>query len=167
MNILKQAATSVSYDQSFIFKEMEERARRSKNFVISGVVESTRQSADGQREEDRQTCSQILGALDVQDNCIDDVVRLGRFIEGRPRLLKVRCSNVDFRNSVLQRAKRLREHSEYRRVYINPDLTRYQQTCRRKLLTEWKQRREKGDDCVISGDRVLPRNQSKNFGRRF
>jgi len=165
MNILKEAVTSCG--PSFIFKEMEERTRRSKNLVISGIVESTEESADGQEEEDRQMCSQILGALDIKDNCIDDVVRLGRFVEGRPRLLKVRCANVDFRDSVLQRAKRLREHSEYRRIYINPDLTRYQQTRRRQLLTEWKQRRDKGEEFVILGDRLLPRNQSKNFGRRF
>lgn len=151
-------------DITFIAHEVEDRSKRNFNFIISGVTEPTSSSTQGRHAEDESKCENILQAIGLSDNseCIDEILRVGKIRDDRPRLMKVKCSSLQFRDSVLRQAKLLRKHKEYKNIYIDPDLTPFQQSCKKELLQEYKLRRSKGENIVIYRERIINRSD-KNF----
>ena len=151
---------------SVIASEVEDRVRRSTNFIISGVPEPTSTSPE---EEDDEKCADILMAIGLNDNNdVKEVCRIGKRKEDSDtRLLKVKCSDIDFRNCVLRKAKDLRKTSDFKSVYINSNLTRFQQMTRRELLEKLKKRITEGENVVIFRDRIVQRTNKQNFIARF
>ena len=84
--------------------------------------------------------------------------RIGKIIQGRPRLLKVACPTVDVKISILRKSKDLRSSSRYRNINVNHDLTVEQQKEAWKLREECRQRRSRGEDVVIHKNKVIQRN---------
>ena len=162
LNILK---TTKKNDLTFIAQEVEDRTKRSFNFIISGVIEPTSSSTQVRHSEDESKCADILQAMGLSDDDehINEVLRIGKIREDRPRLLKVKCSNSKFRDTVLRHAKLLRKQKEYKNIYIDPDLTPHQQSCKKELLQEYKRRRSNGENIVIYRDRIINRSDNKNF----
>lgn len=153
---------------SDISDEIENRAHRSKNIVISGVPESSPDSSkDEAAKEDATLSTDILKTLGFKENTIGEVRRIGKPNEKRPRLLRVTCISKEVRDDILRRAKELRRYSRYRGFFINPDRTPFQQKCWSELLSELKTRRDIGEDVVIFRDRVVPRRRNQNFQHPF
>ena len=159
LNILKDKKPD---ELSSISSEVEDRMSRSCNFIVSGVAES---SSVFHNQDDKSACTKILDTIGLNADDIDEVFRLGKIKDdsNAPRLLKVKCKSAKFRNSVLRKAKDLRRSSDFKRVYINPDLTPLQQTIRKRLLEEYRQRTMNGENVVIFRDRIVHRTDRKNF----
>ena len=137
--------------------EMEDRARRRLNVVVSGIPESS----DGHM--DRSQCVKLLRNLDIPQESIAEVRRIGRQIDGSSaRLIRITLLNTAEREKVLRNARKLRHNTNLRNVYVNPDRTNLQQRFFRELLSELKERRRKGEDVVIFRDRVVRRREAKN-----
>ena len=156
--------TSPGPDITEIVKEVEDRSRRSRNFIIQGLPEC---SSSDSEESDLRTCVDIVKSIsknqDCMQSCIVGVNRIGRSRGTNPRLLKVQCSNVDSRNHVLRHARDLRKVSKYKDVFINPDRTPEQRQLKR-LLKELREQRESDKDFVIFRDRMVHRQDiGKNF----
>ena len=135
-------------------EEVEDRARRRLNVVISGLPECS----DGDDDEtDFTKCREILRDICHDTDGVVAVQRLGRSREDNTRLLKVKCRDSDFRDLILRRAKELRRHVFHKTIFINPDRTPLEQEQHRILLRELKLRRESNEDVVIFRNRVVPR----------
>lgn len=146
-----------------ITSEVEDRMNRNFSLVISGIPESTSESVDRRSTDDRSSCVDVLSAVGLDEGEVEQIFRVGRAREGSDRLLKVKCKTVNFRNSVLRRAKELSKHSKFRHVFIKPDLTPLQQVHRKNLLDELRRRKNDGDNVVIFRDRIIPRSNRKFF----
>ena len=147
-----------------IAHEVEDRMTWGTNIVISRVAESTSTSSERHHEDDKSKCANILQAIGLDDaDCVGEVFCVEKVREGSARLLKVKCTSVNFRNSVLRQDKCLKQQTEFKRVFINPDLTPLQQACRKELLEEYKRRRSNGENIVIFRDCIIPRSDWKNF----
>lgn len=75
----------------------------------------------------------------------------------RRRLLKIKCKNIDARTKILQKARELRHHPEFRGVFLNQDRTPLQQTVYKELRTELLHRKQAGEDVIIKRDCVVLR----------
>jgi hypothetical protein len=152
---------------SEIFEEMEDRARRSKNIIISGIPElSPDSSKDEATKKDLLLSMEVLSTLGCKDNTIVDAQRVGKPGGERPRLLRVKCSSSEQRDNILRRAKDLRKCPNYRDVFINVDRTPFQQKRWKEMLLELKRRRDNAEDVVIFRNRIVPR-QRQNFRPPF
>ena len=135
---MKTVATS-------IFEELDDRGRRKRNLIISGIPESTEGTAKERKEADREKVKSILYKLSLEEG---DIVarqnRIGRVNEGRNRLLKIVCHGEESKFAVLRRSKVLRDSAKFQNIYINADLTSMQRNERKRLRDEFKRRRALG-----------------------
>ena len=114
-----------SHDQCLedTIKEISDRKKRRDNIVISGVQEQESGSLDERREHNTEIVQSIFKSLDSsRDFDVISVQRIGRLNPARPRLLKVELNDVNQKNEILKKAKKLRK-SAWDSVYINPDYT--------------------------------------------
>ena len=110
--------------KSCILDEVNDQHRRRKNIIISGVSEPVTGSIKERKEFDTDKVREILEEIS-KDDCdeIEHVHRIGRVMEGRNRIIRVVFSDEDCKDRVLREAKQLRNASEFKNVYVNPDLT--------------------------------------------
>lgn len=139
--------------------EIEDRTRRKLNVVVSGIPESS----NNPEQYDKEKCVEIFRKLDIAEDCITGVSRVGRRSdENSPRLLRVKFESVTEKVTAVKNAKQLRKFPQFRKVFVNPDRTPLQQRFWRELLFEMRQRRDRGEDVVIFRDRVVRRRDAKN-----
>jgi hypothetical protein len=130
-----------------MFEELEDRSRRRKNLIFSGIPEQKEGSAEERKEADMNFVQKILNDLSVpREGRSLKVHRIGKPITGKNRILKVIFGDEEDRQNVLRKAKFLRNIPMHRRIFINPDLTIFQQNERKRLTEELKRRRSAGED---------------------
>ena len=100
-------------------------------------------------------------ANDDVSGLIENVHRIGKVVEGRNRLIRVILSSEDCKDRVLREARQLRNASEFKNVYVNPDLTLRQRQEGKRLREELKRRRELGEDVVLRHGSIA--SKSGNF----
>lgn len=150
-----------------ISNEVEQRISRAKNVVISGLDLLSEGAVEERKKDDANKCVDLLENLGVSDYEVVATHRIGKSITGKPQLLKVILSSVKSKHEIIHKAKQLKSLHGYRQVYINPDRTPLQQLQHKKLLEEWKSRREAGEQVVIFKQKVVARETLKNFRDRF
>lgn len=157
--VMKQQQTNALFE---ITHEVEERELRKLNLVISGLPESSALS-DNFEQDDEELCQTMLQKLNILETDGIRIHRIGKIGQTkRPRLLKVKCKNIEQKITILRKGRELRDHQQYKNVYINPDRTYLQRAMHQSLREELKQRRDKGEDVIIFRDRVVQRrNESK------
>lgn len=138
-----------------IFDELNDRKRRKRNLIISGVCESSDGSVEERRNADEKQMEMLL-----EDLCIDDVDivkfhRIGSVAEGRNRLLRVVCCDEDSKLKVLRHAKKLKGSSIFSNVFVNPDLTLWQRNEKKRMRDEFKRRKETGEKVMWRHGRIV------------
>lgn len=134
--------------------EKMEIERRKSNIIIHGIKEEgivrlddiARELDEGIVSREQSLVEEILKEglkLDATRH-IEEVKRIGRFKEGVVRPMRVVLKSPEARTEILRRAKNLKEHDEYKKVYIAPDLTRNQREEDKKLREELKKLKEQG-----------------------
>jgi hypothetical protein len=143
--------------------EMHDLKRRENNVVIFGLEEQVG-NGDGPQDHDSDTqkVKNVLAAIGITDNNFS-ASRLGRSVAGKPRILRVRFTNVETKYSTLNVAKNLRNVG-YPRVYIKPDLTQRQLAEQRELVTAMKSANENGRRVRISRGKLVPLNVPASGG---
>ena len=151
-----------------ILDECDQRKRRERNVVISGLDETVHGTVSERIEQDKDRVAEVFKELALPDMDIESVQRLGKPASSNgKRLLLVKLQTFDQKMRVLQQATALRNSSRFRRVYINPDLTPLQQSKRRELMAEIRRRRDNNEDVIIFRNRVVLRNSISHFHNRF
>jgi hypothetical protein len=135
--------------------EAMEIEKRRNNVVFHGVKENVVALEDLGNIElgkspDQETAEEILRAglrLDATRH-VEEVLRIGRYVEGKTRPLRVKFKTVEARNEVLKRARDLKDTDQFKHVFIAPDLTRKQQTVDKDLREKVKTFRQEGHSNV-------------------
>ena len=145
-------------DDEAIFREFEERHRRRKYLIISGLRESSG-SLEERRESDRDAVKELADEIGVKDLDLltNQVSRIGPLntSSSRPRLLRVKCDTMEDKFSMLRLSKKLRNCEEYQGIYVNLDLTLKQRELGKIQRQELKRRREAGEDVVIRRGQII------------
>ncbi|CAG9763847.1 unnamed protein product [Ceutorhynchus assimilis] len=106
-------------DTKQIFTEFQERANKSKNFIIFNAKESQSDELSVRIEDDKKVVQEVCRLLDVQQSVngaevIDKVLRLGTKKEGYNRPLKVVCTDPSFVKRVVKAKRKLLESAYIR-----------------------------------------------------
>ena len=142
--------------------EIEQRHARRKNIIVRGLSESDDGSPSERNEKDLHAVKEVLITLSIPDAPIKDVTRLGRIVQGRSRLLRVRFHDLNLRNEILRKSSTLKNSTVYKNVYINRDLTKCEQMQQKELREELTKRRNLGEDVMIRDGKVVKR-ENQNF----
>ena len=152
-----------------IFEE-KEKEKRKLNLIAFHVPEA----ATGSTKMERMTHEQlylndILSELKVAAE-IEDIVRLGKEVEGKARPLKFKVKTVEVKKEILSEAKELKNNGNETmcKVFICPDRTPKQREENRKLVAELKRRRNAGEEVQVGKDQEKAQSEkdshSKNRG---
>ena len=99
--------------------------------------------------------------MNISDVPIRSTYRVGKNQKmSSPRLLKVILPDIETKQIILKKAKDLRNVSTCKNVFINPDLTPFQQKIQKDLREELKRRRDAGDRVKIYRGKVVEINQN-------
>ena len=122
--------------------ETLEIERRRSNSIFHGVKEED--NDDGVRH----LIEEILGSgLNLDPNRhIEEVCRIGKRASGKIRPVCIKTKSKESKMEILQRAKQLKDHVAFKKVFITPDLMRKQQEVDKKLWDKLKKLRTNGSD---------------------
>lgn len=154
------AASSISVTMGDIMRELNMRASKKANIILSGV----KASLQADTEIVTNLLHDELGITTTVTRCI----RLGKTpaAADKPRLLLATLSSDSDATAAIRSARNLRNSSnDYVRgsVYINADLTPEQRKLDSSLRAELKRRRSAGEpDLVIRNGRVQSKHSSGN-----
>ena len=147
-----------------LLEEFEDRTRRRKNILISGVQERNEGSAEERIVADREHVESILQELSEEKGFSADEIarchRVGRQSTGKARPLRVVLQDEETKRSILSNAKRLRNTASYKNVYVNPDLTFSQRKANQLLREELKRRRNENEDVIIRRNKIVVRREN-------
>ena len=108
--------------------------------------------------------TELASIIGVDNLDIVEVKRLGNSQTTKPRILRVKCGDLMTKQQLLSNAKKLRHHENFKGIYVNPDLTKLQQSYFKKLREELTARRKNKEDVIIRGVKIVRRNSdSQNF----
>jgi len=135
--------------------EAEDRFRRRKYLIVSGVQEQTTGTVDERREKDEEYIKDIAKEMGIDDFEPEEVFRIGIIRNSKPRLIRFKCSEIKEKYSFLRESRMLRNVPRFQGVYINPDLTAAQRKRDAELRKELKARREAGEKVKIRQGRIV------------
>lgn len=161
---LKEDVTKIKENYDNIIAEVESRDRRKTNLILSGLPEKEEGTADERKQCDLLTVQTLFSTLDnSKTDVVSGVYRIGRMTSSRPRLLKVICNTFESKRSLLSKSKNLRNMTQYKNVYMNPDLTPQQQMQNKQLREELRRRRNLGEDVIIQHGKIVDKGSAQNF----
>ena len=154
---------SKEVDIEMMCQEAEERIKRRKFLIISGLKENSTASVKDRVRTDTEVIKEIAQCIGVTNFEPSEVSRIGKTGQSRPRLLRFKCSNLQDRSMLLRQSRMLRTHAMYGQVFVNPDLTLVQRLRNKDLREQLRQKRDAGGDFVIYRDQIV---QRKNDNRQ-
>ena len=160
--LASSSGTSETISQAEFIREMEERHRRQDFLIISGLPDDRAGSVEDRKQRDKALVSSLVQEIGHSEFVPVDMLRIGDLNTPSPRLLRVKCPSKETRTALLYDAKNLRFSQAFKKVFINPDLTRKQRESNKKLRAEVKRRREAGETVFIR-DGHLIEGGKKNF----
>lgn len=117
--------------------EALEREKRKYNLVIMGLP-------DGEIEDTKIEVQKVCELLSVESEIKPvSVERLGK-VGATKGVVRIKLDNNEDRFELLKKAKSLKDHKEYEKVFIAPDLTKTQQLEDKLLRDKLKEVRESG-----------------------
>ena len=107
----------------------------------------------------------MLHELKCENVAVHEVVRLGKRLDSvednvltKPRPMKMVVETEEQRNLIIRSAKNLRlaQEGDWKTVYIHQDLTPKEREQKRQLVSELKDRKQKGEvNLILVGDRIV------------
>lgn len=139
--------------------ESMEIEKRKENLIFFGVKETVSdQQVNDEKHPDWFMIEEILKVglkLDANRH-VADVTRIGRYVAGKVRPVRVKVTSFESRSEILKRARTLKDCEEFKRIFVAPDLTQKQRKIDKDLRDHVKQFRAEGEkDARISSGKVV------------
>ena len=123
-----EGTTSISTALSSVLAEEKERSKRQLNLILHNLEEASEDDAEARKHQDIKKATDVFRYLGVKAT-VHNALRLGKK-GNKNRLLKVTVNSDKEKAAVLRSCTRLRHEStpsNFRKIYITPDLTPQQQ----------------------------------------
>ena len=146
-------------------EEYRDRENRKFNIIVHQVPESSLQEAKDRNAEDTNIVNQLLADIGVQEATVSSVVRLGKRIPDRHRLMKVTLDSVPRKIQALRNAKKLQNTFKWKEVFITPDMTPKEREKNKLLRMELKRRRDAGEDHLVIRKGEIVKMEEGSFRR--
>jgi hypothetical protein len=144
--------------------EAREREKRERNLVFVNIKESAAAAATERKREDIAEVKKVLDkVVQLAEDEIREVFRLGQVGGNKPRLLKVVMKDKEKKYEILRKSKDLNQgiNDPRKKVYVNPDYSKEQRQANKELREEFKRRVGQGekDIKIIKGKIVKLENK--------
>lgn len=131
-------------DMNDIIAEFSERQKRVRNIMLFGVKEAQGASGVERAAADRTYMTGIFSYLGVNP-VVSSLSRVGTAAAGKNRPLRVVLRTGEDVHAVMRKAKKLRDHDDYKGVYISQDQTPRQQQLYNNVKSQLMARRARGE----------------------
>ena len=150
-----------SYSPVEAINEYLDRERRKCNLIIYNLQESTASSYTNRTSDDKKAFTHLLSSEFKLENIeLLKCIRLGKPVDNKHRPLLISLSDIATKNNILSKATKLRKSTQYKDVYITPDLTKTERVVAKDLRDELKRRRASGEtNLVIRRGKIVERRQ--------
>ena len=141
----KQDVVNVLRSNGSVVRDM---AEQKKCVVMFGVKEEKNPDKVIRERYEINKIRSILSGLGedwVQDE-VEEIVRLGRYIEGRSRPMKVRLYSQAAAEEILRNSWKLKELEPYKKVFIRRNMTEEERDKLNELITTVRQKNEERTD---------------------
>ena len=147
-NISQKANTVTMDTASKIVDEYRDMESRQWNLIIYNAPESESTDSAVRKSEDKNFFDSLIDSIDVGPVDIVNIVRLGARSSGKLQPLRVQFNSMEHRRT---NARKLRDSSSnvFKKVYINPDLSRQQRHTQWELRQELARRKEGGETGIF------------------
>ena len=108
------------------------------------MIRNLSEPAEAGSEADKNLFKSLCSVLDLEAQSFT-VTRIGKKSEGKSRLLFVQLPDLATKQQILSKSAELRSKTTWRKVYVNPDLTRSECETQKLLRDELKARKDKGE----------------------
>jgi len=145
--------------------ETAEKEKCKTSVIIHGIKESDSEDSKEREEDDLGVVASMLHELKCENAAVQKVVRLGKRLDSveynvptKPRPMKMVVETEEQRNLIIRSAKNLRlaQEGDWKTVYIHQDLTPIEREQRRQLVSELKDRKQKGEVDLIVRSGTAP-----------
>ncbi|KHJ97522.1 hypothetical protein OESDEN_02510, partial [Oesophagostomum dentatum] len=122
-------------------KEIVEEEKRARSVVVSGLPEATHGTPAFERQLHTERLVQdVLNELQIE--CPSEIFRMGRPIEGVPRLVKIVFSSQRSYFDILKKARDLRHHDRFKHVFVKRSMTAAERSRYQELRAEATRRNQ-------------------------
>ena len=133
-------------------KENSELIKKENHLIISGIPESTAESAENKSEEDIRIVKSVLSAIGIDDIEESRITRFKKKTDSsKPGQILLVCANKALKSNIQKAARQLKEHRQHNTIYINNDLTIAQLDEDKKLRTDRNERNSKLPHAGVNG----------------
>ena len=157
-------ANAVTRDTaSKIVDEYRDMERRQWNLIISNAPESDSTDSALRKSEDKKFFAFLVDSIGAGPVDIVDIAHLGAKSSGKLCPLRVRFNSMEQRKIVLTNARKLCDSTStvFKKVYVNPDLSRQQRHIQWELREELARRKKGGESGIfICQGRIVKQSKS-------
>ena len=118
------------------------------NIIIHNVPELDSKNREKRVDHDKKEILSIAGSINV-DIDIVKVIRLGKKVEGKDRLMLAELKEETMVRGCLSNAKKLKTVDDWKKVFITPNLDKQERLRNKKLREELWRRRKDGEENLI------------------
>ena len=111
-------------------KELYEMDEKRSNVVVFGIPEPVSSGEASPRDKDTKEVDSIFQAVTGQKKAFEIKFRIGKKQEGKARPIVVKLRDQNHKEEILNSSANLRNHGQWKDVYIRPDLTK----CQREFI---------------------------------
>jgi len=140
-----------------VIDEYRDRESHKLNVIVHNVPESTATELSVRITYDTKSVADIAKSIDAGPV---EIIRLGRKLEGRSRLMKVTLGNLNQKRKILSNAKKLRESASFQKVYITPDLSLNERHDNKHLRDELQRKKNGEKDIIIRRGKIVKKANS-------
>ena len=141
----------VAMSANSIADELADRKRREANVVVYNLTELSDNSRD--RSQFVELCDKVFS---IKVGIIKSV-RLGKHQENKARPFLITLETICDKETITSRSYLLRNHEQYKNVFITSDMTKYQRHKHKQLVEELKRRRTNEPNLVIRDGIIVTR----------
>lgn len=148
-----------------IVTEVSERQKRKNNIVFFNVAEQDQSVPSTERQNKDK--SEVINVITIVDPEISisniKPIRLGPFITGKTRPLKITVENEDIVKKILKNSKKVKSNQKYKNTILSADRTPKQMEYYKKVKQELNDRIAAGEtNCKIKYVNNIPKIVSEN-----
>ena len=124
--------------------EKQERERKANNICIFNVPESTKTTLEESYQEDVEHVKYICEKVEIKKEDVRGLFRIGKTKRlSKPRPIILKLTNEEKKSELLKlRDLKIKDQN----IYIHPDRTKKEQEDHRLLVSQLRERRERGEE---------------------
>ena len=135
-----------------ILKEMSEVEEKRPNILVFGLPEPLSGGRNSPRDQDAARADQILEKILGRKSAFEIKFRIGPKVEDKVRPIVVKLRNFQDKDEILARSSTLKDHEEWKNVYIKQDLTKSQRDLGKKHEEELRKEAERKNSLLKNGE---------------